>query len=298
MTDEANDQKDRRKSELQDLIDSTLRRHSRLHYFQGYHDIAQVLLLVLGASGAELALPRVSLLRIRDYMLPSLKPSMKHLQLIPSILQAADAVLASHLSTINPFYAISSALTLYAHDITEYGDIARLFDFILAHEPVVAIYLFATIVLSQREELLEIDPATEPEMLHFKLSKLPQPIDLEGLIAKCLEAFKLYPPERLPRFAWLKIPAVSVLKSSKTIELLVTQTLEEAEGMFDQQVRILRVEEVKEQALKLVWAYRKPAGSAALAIFVAGISFWLRDSHGIHPLWDLVWRLRRTIGLI
>lgn len=40
-----------------------------LHYFQGYHDIVQVLLLVLGTDAAVPAVSRLSLLRIRDFML-------------------------------------------------------------------------------------------------------------------------------------------------------------------------------------------------------------------------------------
>ena len=64
-----------------------------LSYFQGYHDIVQVLLLVLGEDESAPAVARLSMLRIRDYMLPSLSPAVKHLQLIPAIIQKADKAL-------------------------------------------------------------------------------------------------------------------------------------------------------------------------------------------------------------
>ena len=106
----------------------------------------QVLLLVLGAEAAPAAAARLSLLRIRDFMLPTMTGALSHLQLLPAILKAADAELFGHLSETAPFYfALPATLTLYAHEIQEYGDIARLFDYLLTNEAVVSIYLYATV---------------------------------------------------------------------------------------------------------------------------------------------------------
>ena len=116
-----------------------------LHYFQGYHDIVQVLLLVLGFDVAAPAAARLSLLRIRDFMLPTMSGTEPHLRLLPAILYAADRSLAVHLSQTQPFFALPATLTLYAHEIEEYGDISRLFDFLLASEAVVSVYLFAVV---------------------------------------------------------------------------------------------------------------------------------------------------------
>lgn len=118
-----------------------------LHYFQGYHDIVQVLLLVLGANDAIPAVERLSLLRIRDFMLPTMTGTEPHLRLLPAILSAADPKLAHHLSQTQPFFALPATLTLYAHEIEEYGSIARLFDFLLANEAAIPVYLFAAVSL-------------------------------------------------------------------------------------------------------------------------------------------------------
>ena len=122
-----------------------------LHYFQGYHDIVQVLLLVLGIDAAAPAVARLSLLRIRDFMLPTMSGTEPHLRLLPAILYAADRNLATHLSQTQPFFALPATLTLYAHQIEEYGEISRLFDFLLASEAAVSVYLFAAVssVVSQ-----------------------------------------------------------------------------------------------------------------------------------------------------
>lgn len=147
MTGESEKQIDGRKQELSDLITGLLRRHPCLHYFQGFHDIAQVLLLVLGADQAAPLLARLSLLRIRDYMLPTFSASESHVQLLPAIVYATDPKLCQHLARLRPYFAIAATLTLYAHDIEEYGGISRLFDFLLAHEAVISVYMYATVSL-------------------------------------------------------------------------------------------------------------------------------------------------------
>lgn len=143
--DESGKQDSERKQQLHDLIVQVLRRHPQLSYFQGYHDIVQVFLLVLGQADAASAVTRLSLLRIRDFMLPALSPATVHLHLLPAILYAADPALCNHLKPTQPFYALSATLTLYAHDIQAYADIARLFDFLLANEAVMSIYLYAAV---------------------------------------------------------------------------------------------------------------------------------------------------------
>ncbi|RMZ89327.1 hypothetical protein DV736_g3443, partial [Chaetothyriales sp. CBS 134916] len=263
-----------RKQALFRLIAGVLRRHSMLCYFQGYHDIAQVMMLVLG-PGCGAALDRLSLCRIRDYMLPSLTPALQHLQLVPAILNAADKELAAHLSMPHANYALPSALTLYAHDIQAYSDIARLFDFLLAHEPLISLYLFAAIILSRRQRLLAI-PQDENDMLFFTLQKLPQPLDLESLIEEALRLFDQHPPESLPGRAWRQISHDSVLKTSRSIT--AAQSLESTERSFERQAREVAWQETKQKALRTAFKYRRPITSTALAVAMGAVSIWLRKS--------------------
>lgn len=274
-----------KKEQLSDLITQILRNYPMLCYFQGYHDIVQVLLLVLGNKEAAPAMAQISLFRIRDYMLPSLSPAIKHLQLIPAIIETSDPALRRHLSHIQPFFALAATLTLYAHDIQEYSDIARLFDFLLAREPVVTIYLFAAIILSRKKELLEI-PVEEPEMLHFTLSKLPCPLDLDSHILKAAQLFKDHPPETLPFGAWKHIPGCSVLKTSRGPSH--KYTVDEAVQLFHQQTRRLRKEERRKQALEYAWKHRRAAGSVALAILVGAASIYIRKKGFDTSIWTYV----------
>ena len=273
LLDQTEKQLERRKGELSDLITEVLRRHPMLCYFQGYHDIVQVLLLVLGVENAGPAVAHLSLLRIRDFMLPSLSPALIHLRLLPSILYCMNPPLCRHLSQTQPFFALAATLTLYAHDIQEYGDIARLFDFLLAQESVVSIYLFAVIIQSRTDELFEI-PADEPEMLHSVLSKMPKPLDLEDLISKTMALYKRHPPQKLPDRIWRRVSSNSVLKTTQA--LTAEQTLEDGEKMFQKQALELKRREAKEKLMLVLYKYRKSASTVGMAIFVGLLSVWLR----------------------
>ena len=249
-----------------------------LSYFQGFHDIVQVFLLVLGVDQAPEAVAYISLLRIRDFMLPSLSASIAHLNLLPAILYAVDRKLCLHLSQTQPFFALAATLTLYAHDIQEYGDIARLFDFLIAQPAVVSIYFFAVIILSRRDELFDI-PADEPEMLHSVLSKLPKPLDFEALVSRTMQLFEEHPPEGLPSGAWAKISVYSVLKTTR--QSARNQTLEDGEELFEHQALQLRRDEMQKRAMAAIWKYRRPAIRVGLAFLVGLLSIWLSRRVGL-----------------
>ena len=259
-----------------------------LCYFQGFHDIVQVLLLVLGIDLATNAAVHLSLLRIRDFMLPSLSPSLAHLQLLPSILYSADPKLCQHLSQTQPFFALATTLTMYAHDVQEYSDIARLFDFLLAHEAVVAVYSFASIILLRRDELFEI-PEDEPEMLHYVLSKLPKPLDLEVLISRTIHLFEENPPEMLPFRAWGKVSPYSVLKATRGS--LSRATLTQGQDLFAKQEMEISRQETRDRITRVIWKYRRPAGGISLAILIGVFSFWLRRSGEDHTVISVIRKL-------
>ncbi|KAB8303480.1 hypothetical protein EYC80_004897 [Monilinia laxa] len=259
-----------RKEELSDLIIEVLRRNPYLCYFQGYHDICQVLLLVLPPTTRVPSVARLSVLRIRDFMLPLISPCFAQLNLIPSIISTVSPALCIHLSQTKPFFALSGTLTMYAHDIQEYSDIARLFDVLLAREAVFSVYMFAQIVLSRSEELFQT-PTDEPDMLHSILSKLPKPLDLESLIADTVELFQAHPPETLPR--WRSISSASVLKTARSPDQITRQSLSDGRRYFAQQVNELQWAAKRSKLLEVMWKYRRPAKAIAIAALVGIISY-------------------------
>ncbi|KAM3526707.1 hypothetical protein NHJ13051_003326 [Beauveria bassiana] len=263
---------ERRRSQLSALISHVLRVHPYLCYFQGYHDICQVLLLVLGPARAAPCVARLSVLRIRDFMLPNLGPTTAQLRLLPDILAAADPALRAHVATVEPFYALAGTLTMYAHNIEAYRDIARLFDALLAREPVFSLYLFAQIVIDRRDEILAID---EPDLLQVVLARVPSAgMDIDRLVARAAELFRRYPPETLP--AWRRISRASALKTARNATHAAKQTLAEGAALFDKQAKELRWLDLRNSALSVAWAYRRPAKALGMAMAVGLVAFYMR----------------------
>lgn len=242
----------------------------------------QVFLLVLGPGNVAIqAVERLSMLRIRDFMLPTMGAAMTHLNLIPAILFNVDKELYRHLLPTNPFYALSATLTLYAHNIDAYSDIARLFDFLLANDATTPIYFFVATILARREELLDIDATYEPEILQFTIQKLPSPLDLEGLISQTVTLQKQLPPEYLAFGAWKKVSRYSVLKTTRDRKRLQSSTLEEGEELFRrhaaevhrQEAIIASIRKIKQ----VIRVNRRPALVLAVTVAVAFAAFVLRD---------------------
>ncbi|CAK7266366.1 GTPase-activating protein gyp8 [Sporothrix epigloea] len=301
----------RQKRALSELIGQVLRRFPYLCYFQGFHDICQVFLLVLPPPICMPAVARLAVLRIRDFMLPTIDAAVQQLLLLPDILRKADPALWDHLRLAQhprPFFALSGTLTMYAHDVQSLGAITRLFDVMLARPPAFSLYLFAAIVRAQRDALFAT-PADEPEMLHHILSKLPgqagrsrgdgngddgddsddekqnQPQSLDTLIADAVQLMADYPPHEL--LAWRSVPSSSVLKtaddscmSAAAKPLATGLTMADGERLYHKHVHQLDAAERRRQQLaqvrKLLHQYRGPLRALGMAIFVGAVAIALR----------------------
>ncbi|KHN97878.1 Rab-GAP/TBC domain protein [Metarhizium album ARSEF 1941] len=259
------------KSELLALIVEVLRRHPYLCYFQGFHDICQVFLLVLQPGWRPHVVARLSILRIRDFMLPSLGPTTAQLRLIPDLLAKADSELRKHIATIEPFYALAGTLTMYAHNIEAYSDIARLFDVFLAREAVFPIYVFAQIIMARRTEILDVE---EPDMLQVMLAKVPPNMDLDALITNAVSLFDQFPPESLP--SWRQISKSSTLKTARHLETCAKQSLEDGRVFFEDQAKEVRWVESRDRISAAVWRCRRSIKAIAMTTAVAAFAFYLR----------------------
>jgi hypothetical protein len=209
-------------------------------------------------------------------MLPTLAPSIAQLRLLPDIVRQAAPKLWRHLEGVEPFYALSGTLTMFAHNIERYHDIARLFDVLLAREPAFSLYLFAQIVIDRQDEILEIE---EPDILHVILGKVPPNMDLDQLILDSVALFNRFPPEKLP--AWRSISSASVLKTARDVDHSDQQTMASGREYFEQQAKEIRWDEMKLRALKTLWSYRRPARAMGMTIAVGLVAFYLRRNPAV-----------------
>lgn len=204
-------------------------------------------------------------------MLPTLGPTTSQLRLLPDILAKADPELRRHIAGVEPFYALAGTLTMYAHNIEGYRDIARMFDVFLAREPVFSIYVFAQIVLNRREEVLEVD---DSDILQVILSKVPSNLDLDALIAQAASLFNRYPPESL--YSWRYISSSSALKTARHVEAFSNQTVDDGHVYFIRQIKDIRWLETQDKIKRTVWVYRRPVRAIGIAIAVGMLAIYLR----------------------
>ena len=139
------------------------------------------------------------------------------------------------------------------------------------------------IILARKKELLEI-PIDEPEMLHFTLSKLPQPLDIEYLVSETVVLFDQYPPEKLGSGAWRKISPYSVLKTTRDPVKLANQTMKDGELYLDKQAAQIRREQVMRRVTtpvkKFLVRSRGPLGFTTIAVAIAVLSWCLGRNNG------------------
>lgn len=96
-----------------------------VHYYQGLHDVASVLLLVAGELPAFDMLCKVATGHLRDATRPSLDPVIELLGLMGPIVELADPELAQFISKqgLPPFYALSWFITWFSHDLKDFGEV-------------------------------------------------------------------------------------------------------------------------------------------------------------------------------
>ncbi|XP_035475872.1 TBC1 domain family member 20 isoform X3 [Scophthalmus maximus] len=190
--------------QLIDIILEVLKRNPQLHYYQGYHDVAVTLLLVVGERMAIAMLDTLSNYHLRDFMDPTMDSTKHILNYLMPILEQVDVELHDFMirAEVGTIFALSWLITWYGHVLSQFKHTLRLYDFFLASHPLMPIYLSATIVLHREREVKQTE--CDMAMVHHLLSRIPQDLPYELLIAQSQELFSQYPPSLLAKRAALQ----------------------------------------------------------------------------------------------
>lgn len=181
-------------------------KHPDLHYYQGYHDLITVLVLVLTEderlcfSVAE----RISLHFLRDVMRPSFDVLQPLMMLLFPLIRRFDGELADFLdaSGVQAFVALPWVITWFAHDVMDLDVVARLFDAFLASPPLLPLYLSAAVIMHRREEVMRVE--CDFSTVHSTLAKLPPSLPYDDLLQRARAMIHTLPPARLARAAGSK----------------------------------------------------------------------------------------------
>ncbi|EGC37442.1 hypothetical protein DICPUDRAFT_149933 [Dictyostelium purpureum] len=190
--------RNRKKPELTRIVNSVLSLHSNLYYFQGYHEIASVLLLITDESLAFAMLERLSLNHFSDCMLPNFSEILKLLNYIFPLVSMVDQEVYDFLikSGVQPMFAISWILTWFSHNLEELDLAARVYDYFLSSHPMASVYFSVSVITNLRDQLLKLECSFDS--IHaFFTSNLPENLDLDKIIFEADKLIDKIPPNKI-----------------------------------------------------------------------------------------------------
>jgi hypothetical protein len=137
-----------------------------LQYYQGYHEVAAVLLTELGQMDARMALISITNLYLRDFMEVTMDSTLKHCELVMDIVAHLDPELSTHLLSLqdfNSFFSIPWILTWFSHGYHTSSSqaLTRIFDALLSSPPSFLHFLAATLILPLKSQLLDCTDMSE-----------------------------------------------------------------------------------------------------------------------------------------
>jgi hypothetical protein len=136
-------------------------------------------------------------------------------------------------------------------------------------------------------------------MLHSILSKLPKPLDLEGLISRAIHLLRERPPKKLS--TWRHVSRLSCLQTCHSTSGAPSLTLAEAEEIFRKQCHELERVKRRKEFMKAVVKHKKPAiMGLSLVIGLSSIAFGLyarqnSDMAEPFPISSLFWRILAAV---
>ncbi|CAN0551511.1 unnamed protein product, partial [Ectocarpus sp. 12 AP-2014] len=120
-----------------------------LNYYQGFHDVVSVLLLVTSNTELTYALTeRVSHYFFRrDSMREDFGVLTYLMHLLPVITLRFDKELSTFVSSskVEPYYCMSWVLTWFSHDLQDQKTVSRLYDVLLGAHPTLVLYICAAV---------------------------------------------------------------------------------------------------------------------------------------------------------
>jgi hypothetical protein len=96
---------------------------------------------------------------------------------------------------VEPFFALPWIITWFAHQLTRFDEVARLYDVFLVSHPLFSLYVSAAVVLEARARVLQCD--CDFGTMHGLLSKLPLTMELEKVVARAVTLIHQVPPAEL-----------------------------------------------------------------------------------------------------
>jgi hypothetical protein len=246
------------KKRLYNLITNVLLAIPDLNYYQGYHDVASMVVIHFQDDFQAFQVLYVITLRfLRDHMMRDIQPTLSLLDLIPELIHHVDSELHDVVTMVKPIYALSSIITLFTHDITELHDISIIWDFILLRDdPRAPIYIYVALLVYYKDDisidLNEMSDSTigdsqqfDTDIVHAVLSNfierhlhinsIDSRLELRNILQIADDIMKKTPLETLKHFK--NISSYSFLRNKSTSLAIVSLQVEQYEKVRMKQER-------------------------------------------------------------
>lgn len=246
------------RSKLKDVVIRILRTNPELSYYQGYHDICTVFVIIF-QNDLEMLFRVVNtftLCHLRDFMMPNIDSTIQMLRLIPELTFKVDRSLHEEalMDNLEPFYCLSPLITLFSHDVVNFSTICQVFDFIIASGSISAVlYLYTSLLSIKKDQIFEkismvedSDCFSKHDLIHDSLSKFLKSISAEDVdigIKHSLKYVNKFPLSSLKTFK--KINQYSVLKTSPPINEINQDVLLDRIQLSDSALLSKQIEAVK-----------------------------------------------------
>lgn len=220
-----------------------------INYYQGYHDVASMVVLKFhNDKDAFQFLYTLTLRFLRDHMMNGIDPTMKQLNLIPEILSLIDYDLYQIIKPLNPVYALSSIISLFTHDIINLYDSSVIWDFLLARDdPQLVIYIYVALMVYYKDDILvDLNEMSDSSIgskdiqydidilhvvlnnfirTHLNVNSLDSKLEVYNVLKLAIDIQHKAPLSRLKSFK--KISVFSFLKSKSTSVTILNLQIEE-----------------------------------------------------------------------
>ncbi|KAI9292124.1 RabGAP/TBC [Neoconidiobolus thromboides FSU 785] len=189
----------RKRVELIELLKAIFQREPELNYYQGFHEIASVLLLVLGKRKVANCIQNLSLNYLRDSMQGTLGPMMRQMALSSYLIKVEEPELYEFLlqTKAQSYYGLSWVLTWFTLGSESLTRCSRYIDLFLASNPILPIYIMAAATIKRKGKILKLEK--NRELVYNYLKTFPSELEDEELIEKALSFYKRFPPEKLQK---------------------------------------------------------------------------------------------------
>ncbi|KAI9276301.1 rab-GTPase-TBC domain-containing protein [Sporodiniella umbellata] len=235
------EEKDRLRAQLHRVIIHVLRSYPSLCYYQGFHDICSVFLLIFGEKRACQMMERVSLFYLRDTMFTTLEPVMRQLTMVDTLIRLKDKELHEFITEagVLPYYCLSWVITWCSHDIESLENLSRLFDLFLTSNPLILVYFSAVVVLSKKEQVLALPCDTST--VHSFLTKFPTQVDIDLLCDQTVDLIRTYGVYELQCTSTIALDQYSAINRFEA-DWLSIETTEDLNQAVRRVIRLTREE--------------------------------------------------------